>query len=141
MDSQQLQAVSNQYHHHQQQQQQQQQQKQQQQHNNKQVQRNKATKLFALLVSKSSKVLFLMVSVLSIFIVFITLAIRDSQNLLNPLVTIIHSWSFLITPLIIIHNNSKLKNFVRTTVSNMFSYNIFSFPYFNDHNKVHPILV
>jgi hypothetical protein len=135
MDSQQLQVVSKQYHH------QQQQQQQQQQHNNDQVQHNKVTKLFALLVSKSSKVLFLMVFVLSIFIVFITLAIRDSQNLLNPLVMIIHSWSFLITPLIIIHNNSKLKKFVRTTVSNMFSNNIFNFPYFNNHNKVHPILV
>jgi hypothetical protein len=60
------------------QQQLQQQQQQQQQHNNEQVQHNKATKLFALLVSKNSKVLFLMVSVLSIFIVFIiTLAIRE----------------------------------------------------------------
>jgi len=91
-------------------------------------------------ISQSWPVLATMFTFFSIFFFIFSFTLRIENNLLIPLAFLFQAWAFLLTPILLIRQNDKLKTFV---VNNLkaFKNDAYKLCFFRLHNKIYPFNV
>ena len=104
-------------------------------------QEKKITKYINLFASKNSQILFGTISIMFLFTVAIPMMIKSGYDILNPLVLIFHSFPFLLTPLLIICKNAKLKSFAIKKVQDVSKHFLCFSNFFGTNNQIHPVVI
>lgn len=91
-------------------------------------------------ISQSWPVFVTMFTFFSIFFFIFSFTLRKENNLLIPLAFLFQAWAFLLTPILLIRQNDKLKTFV---VNNLkaFKNDAYKLCFFRHHNKIYPFNV
>ena len=89
---------------------------------------------------KDSLVVLFTIFVASLFTLIFNLAFRNVENLLNPILLIVHFFSFLLSPVIIICRNPNLKYFAITSILTIYSDFWLVCPLFKTNTRIHPVV-